>query len=307
MTHQKHYTHNWEETSSQTYFDLRVRQDICWDFSNVDKVFVGDDQMESIFWAAISIAAPPIEGFFLKVLRTYVTDNIGEDRKLVEDVQKMMAQEAAHSKAHRVLNEHLKRIGYDVDGVSKHYRQAIDKMVAGYDENDMLGVVSGGEHGLYSLATEFLNNPKFKKTFHPEVYKLFFYHMLEEAEHSAVSHDQYKVIVGPNFTHRVGTALRAGIHLIPMLNEGCSILFKSIYGRKMTFRERLGLFKIMFVTPGLATRLTIRLLPYLMPWYDLSQKQETMEEIQGFHESLYLMDEVTRQNAELKLSLAQNS
>lgn len=294
MKEEKNYTPNWDETLSQTYFDLRVRNDLLWDFSEVPVEFVDGDPIESIFWAAFSCASRPLEGFFIRVLRPYLTNNVHGDEKLIRDIDGMIEQEAQHSRSHHVFNQHLETLGYPMSEVEQFYKKKIEGMLAGYDEKDMLGLISGGEHGLYSLAREFLYNKHIRKTMHPEAYKLFYYHFLEEAEHSAVSHDMYKAVVGNNYLHRVKTALRAAMHLIPMFMQGCRMLYQSIYKQEMTQEHKLQLYKIFFVNPGMVSRLTVRLTPYIMPWHDLSQNMEGMAEIQRMHEDLYRMDERTR-------------
>ena len=57
------------------------------------------------------------------------------------------------------------------------------------DEKCMLAQeVNHVEHGLYSFARAFIRLPAIRNAMNPQVKYLFLYHLLEEAEHGAVSH-----------------------------------------------------------------------------------------------------------------------
>ena len=54
------------KTMSQTPFDLCVRRDLNWDFSEVEAKFVDNPTMSvSFLWAGFSAGATPIESFFI--------------------------------------------------------------------------------------------------------------------------------------------------------------------------------------------------------------------------------------------------
>jgi hypothetical protein len=55
-----------KKTLSQTPFDLTVRRDLQWDFSDVEARFVDHPSMlVSFLWAGLSAGATPIERFFI--------------------------------------------------------------------------------------------------------------------------------------------------------------------------------------------------------------------------------------------------
>ncbi|WP_414729999.1 hypothetical protein, partial [Zhongshania aliphaticivorans] len=60
---------NPEQTISQTPFDIPVRRDLEWDFSQVERQFVEGDIFLSYLYAAFSCGATPIESFFIKSLK----------------------------------------------------------------------------------------------------------------------------------------------------------------------------------------------------------------------------------------------
>lgn len=273
------------ETISQTPFDLKVRDDIEWDFTQVEAKFVDNPSMlVSFLWAGFSAGATPIESFFIKTLLPTL-ETIEGDPKLVQDVRDMIAQEAQHSSNHRKLNNHLATLGYDIEGMQAFFKGRVDKAVDGLSAKDMLGVVSMGEHALYSFAHVYLKSDILRKDFHPQVDRLFLYHFLEEAEHGAVSHDQYRYFFGDDYWHRLKTAWKA-MPLAFMLADGVKVTAKG-FKHKITLGDRLQLSWYLWVYPGPMRGLVFRLLAYLMPWYKLTFSHEDMGEMKRWNDELY--------------------
>jgi predicted metal-dependent hydrolase len=272
------------KTLSQTPFDINVRDDLRWDYSKVGKVFVEGDPLISCLWAAFSICAPPIERFFVKALKPTV-DTITGDAKLSADVKCMLAQEVNHAAAHMKFNKHLEGIGYDVKGATVEIERMLKKTTAGLSPIDMLGVVAAGEHGLYSFARAFIRLPAIRNAMNPQVKHLFLYHLLEEAEHGAVSHDQYRYFVGNNYFHRLKTAFRAR-HTFSMLTHGVKTLSGQL-DTKITWRNRLALLSYLWIYPGLFRSMVGNLLSYAAPWYRLTFNHEDQKDIQKWNDELY--------------------
>ena len=274
-----------KQTLSQTPFDLNVRRDLQWDFSDVEARFVEHPCMlVSFLWAGFSAGATPIESFFIKTLLPTL-ETIDGDPKLERDVRDMIAQEAQHSANHRILNDHLKTKGYDIDAMQAYFKAQVAKATAGLSPKDMLGVVSVGEHALYSFAHVYLKSDKLRKDFHPEVDRLFLYHFLEEAEHGAVSHDQYRYFFGDNYWHRLYTTWKA-LPIINMLSGGLKVTAKGI-GHKITLRDRASFFWYLWVFPGPMRGLSVKLLEYIMPWYKLTFTHEDVGQMERWHQELY--------------------
>ena len=271
-------------TMSQTPFDINVRRDVKWDYSTVSETFVKGDPLISYLWAALSIATPPVERFFVRALKPTVS-TIKNDDKLIADVNNMIAQEVLHSAAHIQFNNHLESIGYDVKGVTEFTHGVIAKTTAGLSPVDMLGVVAAGEHGLYSFAQAFIRDSGLRKAMHPQVDRLFLYHMLEEAEHGAVSHDQYRYFVGNNYFHRIKTAYRTR-YLFGMITGSVDMIAKK-FEYKITLRSRLALFRYLWIYPGILRKLALNLLQYLAPWYKLTFTHEDEQFMQKWNDELY--------------------
>lgn len=272
-------------TISQTPFDIHVRNDIDWDFSQVEAKFADNPSMlVSFLWAGFSAGATPIESFFIQTLLPTL-ETIEGDPKLEQDVKDMIAQEAQHSSNHRKLNTHLATLGYDIEGMQAFFKGRVDKAVEGLSSKDMLGVVSMGEHALYSFAHVYLMSDVLRKDFHPQVDRLFLYHFLEEAEHGAVSHDQYRYFFGDDYWHRLRMAWKT-IPIFTMLSDGVKVTAKG-FKHKISLRDRLQLFWYLWDYPGPMRGLAFKLLEYLMPWYKLSFSHENIDDMKRWNDELY--------------------
>lgn len=271
-------------TLSQTPFDIHVRNDIRWDYSSVGKVFIKGDPLVSCLYAAFSIMAPPIERFFVKALKPTV-DTIVGDEKLIADVQNMLAQEVHHAAAHMKFNKHLESIGFDVKTATLHIEKLLNKATDGMSPIDLLGVVAAGEHGLYSFAQAFIRNPAIRQSMNPQVERLFLYHMLEEAEHGAVSHDQYRYFAGNNYLHRLKMAFRTR-HIFAMMSDTVRILSGQL-GTRITWRNRLAFWSYLWIYPGLFRHMLGNLAGYVAPWYKLTFSHEDQASIKKWNDELY--------------------
>ena len=272
------------ESPSQTPFHLPLRDDLAWDFSDVPARFVDDDVLVNYLWMGMSLAAPGIERFFIKALRP-LAGQIDDD-KLREDMERMIVQEGMHSAVHAEFNKHLASMGVD----ARHAYQKIDELLDWIAENhtvmDMTGMVSAGEHMLYSFAVVFLGHEEIRRSLHPGARRLFEYHLLEEAEHGAVSHDVYRYFCGHHYGHRVKTALAAARAVTRLINGTITMLAEDA-GEKITWRNRLALLRYGFVRPGLFRLMIARFLQYLSPRYRLTFAHEDLETMKAFERHLY--------------------
>lgn len=272
-------------TLSQTPFDIPVRRDLKWDFSDVPRDFVDGDIYLSYLYAAFSCGATPIESFFIKSLKPTL-DSVSGDDKLQADVQAMIHQEALHSSTHRKFNERLRELGYDVDGVTRYFEQKIDMMVGDFTPIDQLGFVSAAEHGLYSFAMILLQNKEMQNQLHPQARRLFMWHFMEEAEHGAVSHDQYKYFMGNAYAHKAKTALRAVRHIFNLV-DGALDIFAEGFGHKRSLTNRRALFHYQWLNPGIYRLMTLRMAEYLKPSYQLEFNHENTSLIKEVEEQVY--------------------
>lgn len=273
-----------KEKASQTPFHLPIRKELVWEFSGVPRRLIQDDVLVNYLWMGMSLGAPGIERFFIKALRP-LNDQI-DDPKLREDMERMIVQEGMHSAAHAQFNKHLESLGIDVRRVYARVDEILDWVAETHTVMDMIGMVSAGEHMLYSFAAVFLNNEKIRASLSPEARRLFEYHLLEEAEHGAVSHDIYRYFCGDNYWHRLKTALNAARAVTRLISGTITILSEDAK-EEITWRNWLAFMRYGFLEPGLFRLMIARFLQYLSPGYRLTFTHEDLETLKGFEADLY--------------------
>ncbi|MEX1665297.1 metal-dependent hydrolase [Zhongshania arctica] len=270
---------------SQTPFDIPIRRDLRWDFSEVPADFVkGGNPLISYLWAAMSAGATPIESFFIKALLPTL-ETIKDDDKLLKDVRDMVAQEALHSSVHNKLNKRLESQGYNIKAVQENFGKVLGKMTDGLDSVGMLGVVAAGEHSLYSFAKIWFQCPEMRHDMHEQAARVFHWHFLEEAEHGAVSHDQYRYFAHNNYWHRLKTTFRAR-YVFSMLTDAMDIMAEG-FGYKPTLKDRFGLFYYKWFKPGLFRLMAFRMMEYLSPRYALTFEHDDIELMRQWSKEVY--------------------
>ena len=253
-------------TISQTPFELPIRRGLRWDFEDIELKFVSDDILVNYLWAAFSIGAPGIERFFIAALRP-LADQVA-DAKLRQDMENMLTQEAMHAATHAKFNRALAKKGLPIQHADAHIEAMLAWISANCTQMEMVGMVAAGEHLLYSFATMFLADDSVGAAMSPGARRLFDYHMLEEAEHGAVSHDIFRYFCGDNYLHRVRTALIALNCVRKLLLTTVSILIAD-GDERITWRNWLRFWSYSLVRPGLFRHMAVRLAQYLNPFYRL--------------------------------------
>ena len=273
-----------KQTMSQTPFDLPIRRDLRWDFSGVNARFVADDVLVNHLWTAFSLGAPGIERFFISALRP-LADGIG-DEKLRQDMHGMLAQEAMHAAAHAKFNRELLAKGVSLQRATAHIDEIVTWISSNFEAMDMVGIVAAGEHMLYSFAILYLSDENIGASMSPEAQRLFEYHMLEEAEHGAVSHDIFRYFCKGSYFHRVRTAFIAARAINRLLLGTVRILIED-GPDKITWRNWLRFWRYGLLRPGLFRIMAVRLLQYLSPFYRLSFKAGDQAVRKKYEDRLY--------------------
>jgi predicted metal-dependent hydrolase len=254
---------------SQTQFALPIRRDLRWDFSGVNARFVADDILVNHLWTAFSLGAPGIERFFISALRP-LAHRIN-DLKLKQDMDGMLAQEAMHAATHAKFNRELMSKGVSIQRATSHIDEIVAWISTSFTAMDMVGMVAAGEHMLYSFAVLYLADESIGASMSPEAQRLFEYHMLEEAEHGAVSHDIFRYFCNDSYLHRVRTAIIA-VRAINRLLLGTVRILIEDGSDNITWRNWLRFWAYGLVRPGLFRIMAVRLLQYLSPFYRMSFK-----------------------------------
>ncbi len=181
------------------------RRDIHFKLDDVDlKTWNPHGQHVSQFMNALSVVFPEGEKFFIESARHF-KDQL-KSPQLLEDLQGFIGQEAMHGREHRVYNERLAAMGYDVAGLERDSMKLL-RGVAGKNPLNKLAVTCALEHFTAVLADVLLNHPELiPENSHPEMRAMWMWHAVEENEHKAVCYDVYQAVTqGPSaYVRRTG-------------------------------------------------------------------------------------------------------
>ncbi len=178
------------------------RRDIHFKLDGVDlKTWHPMGPHVSQFLNALSIVFPEGEKFFIESARHF-KDQI-KNLQLLEDLQGFIGQEAMHGREHRVYNERLAAMGYDVTGLERDSMKLL-RVAATRNPLNKLAVTCALEHFTAVLADVLLRHPELiPENAHPEMRALWMWHAVEENEHKAVCFDVYQSV-----TEGLGAYLR---------------------------------------------------------------------------------------------------
>lgn len=273
-------------TISQTPFDIPVRRDVRWDFSDVDSIkILDDDILVNYLWLTMSLGAPAIEKFFIMALSPLSKD-IKDDQKMREDMENMIAQEALHSATHAKFNRALEAAGVDIRGAYAEVDKVVEWVAENYTKEEMVGMVAAGEHMLYSFAVIYMKDPSIRAAMTPAARRLFDYHLMEEAEHGAVSHDMFRYFCGDSYWMRLKTAFYA----VKLVRRLLSTQIKALMDANeepITWRNKMRFMSYCFGKPGLLRLMGMRLLEYISPFYHLEFGEQDLDLVQQFEREVY--------------------
>lgn len=185
-----------------TPFNLEVRKDTRFDFSELDEVIHTEGNLyTSHFFNALSLMTPITEGILIRAIRE--AQPMLKDTVLEQDARAFIGQEAIHTREHRQLNRRLAELGLDAEEAIQEIEQEVKALEASMTLQERLAIVVTGEHVIYSLARALLTCNYHAVSQHDEVKKLFVWHALEEMEHQSVCDDVYRHLYGAGIKHRI--------------------------------------------------------------------------------------------------------
>ncbi|MGB5701959.1 MAG: metal-dependent hydrolase [Polyangiales bacterium] len=271
--------------TSTTPFPLSARPEVTFDFSSSPAVHHRGNAYLSHFWNALSIMAPSTERAAMRVLRN-ARKSI-DDPRLRADIDAFLKQEGLHTREHRRFNARLAALGYEADAAVARADRALDAYLDRVDPAAGLALVIAGEHLIYALARDLLDDPRVLEGMDLEVKRLFQWHALEEVEHQSVAHDVYVHLHGDGPKHRLVRA--------KALKDAASILgttIRDILGGLMAAephrgrREQLDLARFMLLRPGYGRSVLGHTLRFLAPGFNPWEKPEDVPLIEDARELL---------------------
>lgn len=252
-----------------TPFPLSARPEVTFDFSNSPALHHRGNAYLSHFWNALSIMAPSTERAAIRVLRN--ARKLIDEPRLRGDVDAFLKQEGLHTREHRRFNTRLANLGYDATDAVDGADRALDAYLERADAPTALALIIAGEHLIYALARDILDDPEVSEGMDPEVKRLFEWHALEEVEHQSVAHDVYVHLYGDGLVHRLRRA-KAFKDAAVLLGSTLQALIEGLMAvePRRGPAEGLELARYMLLSPGYGRRVlgyTLRfLVPSFKPW-----------------------------------------
>lgn len=253
------------KSARSTPIDIPVRMGIEFDVSDVPAVHTADNPCISHLWNALSMVAPTFEASAIKVLRHALKEL--DDPALRADVDAFIKQEALHSRHHAAFNARLAALGADVASITALAQKAWKELMNGRDPRQQLAVIVAGERLIHDLSIVGLSTPQVFEGAHPEVRRLFTWHMVEEVEHQSVAFDVYRRVYGDGLRDRA-------THLAALWSAGRTLLTyttriqralistgpQPASGQLVQYRAYL------WSSPGVLSRILLRAIRHVLPW-----------------------------------------
>lgn len=210
---------------------------------------------------ALSGVFPDGERMFMDAVRHY------KDAITDEDLRRAMldfaGQEAQHGRVHEQYNEYAARRGFDVPTIQRSTQRRIAAMKETVPPIARLSATASLEHFTALMAELLLGDESFAAGVHEAHAELWRWHAAEEAEHKAVAFDVLKA-VDPRYWIRMRSyAITSVMFPLTTLLQTYYLMHKD--GTLTDARAHLGLFRFLFIEPGLAARVLPGWADYLRP------------------------------------------
>jgi len=256
---------------------------------DIPKFWFNNDPALTHLWNVLSIAATPLEGFFIRDLRKILSEGV-DDPVLAEQIKGFIAQEANHSKTHDVYNNHLKEQGYPVREIQQHVLSLLQDLVKKTTNQERFAFVVAGEHFLGEMGNVLLKNEHMTSTMHPQVAALWKWHFFEEVEHKAVAFDAY--------VYKYGTGINAYRDRMSALAIAIPTILK-VFAKPLqmmmehdnvsTASNWSSLFGYFFMKPGMMYKILPSTIGFLDPWFHPwknSSNKAALEEIETLRKKI---------------------
>ena len=237
---------------TQTPADLFIRpRDIAFlHDSPHPRRWLNGDPIATAFFNALSASFPQGERFFMDAVRPY-RDTV--DPKLREQVAVFTAQEAVHSREHRLFNNTLAAQGYDLERIDAYLKRRFD-FGRKLPRLNRLCATIALEHFTAILAHAILSDDVYLAGAPSEIKRMWQWHAIEEIEHKAVAFDTYLEV-----TRRFTPLRRWWMRCVSMIM--ITLMFFQFIGYGVreffrqdginTFRSWRALFRYLWLKPGL--------------------------------------------------------
>lgn len=265
---------------SHTPLDINQRNELTFTFENTSEYWCGGDVVLTHFFNALSMFGPVAERFLIGVVRSF--DMPVLDKKLSEDCEGFIRQEAMHSRVHTDYNKYVASFGYDLDKINQTISTTFDVLLT-RDSRTQLDVGRAAEHLIYEISMLLLKDKELTEVMEPEVMRMFHWHAMEEIEHSSVCHDLYVYIYGESYFGRMKGFLMGGDIVIKSIRAIYEILMKkSIQDGVITKSQSVSGWRSLWIPPhGIIAKSLLNSSGYadptFRPWHNFTRDLPLLE------------------------------
>jgi uncharacterized protein len=249
--------------------DTIEHRDVKFDFdlTQLKKHWFNNDPWVTHLFNGLFCAVPDGERWVMQSARKQMARL--KDRKSIETVARFIKQEGSHSREHDLVNAIMMNFGVPADKAEKFFRQVRQKVQAVSSDDMQASIAAAIEHFTAVLSEVLLESPDLFDDMDPKIRAMVYWHMVEETEHKAVSHELFVQTVGAGpkqylmrITGLVGT-FGFGFYAV-FFN-----MFYLLYADKQlgNLASASRMLKIIAYQPGFVRKILIACIPYLKPGF----------------------------------------
>ena len=273
------------ETKAYVYKPKLVEEIVVREFnfefpSDLNPLWVPDNPVRSHFFNGISLTMPYLEPYMVKTNHGLLSEI--KHPTLLEDIKRFNAQESAHFRCHRRINELLKTNGYPVFAqveqvIKRHYqrlseRKLITKLAysAGFETmtKGFSVWITAKRRNLWKGADNNMTS-------------FWLMHLTEEAEHKTVAFDVYMTMYGNKYLPRALGVLHGSFGVVGLAFLGMLAAMKE----DRTILNPINWWRFCSLIGSLLWNVGPYLLHAMLPWHDPRNMKDSdwiIEWIEGY-------------------------
>ncbi len=215
---------------------------------------------------ALSLSFPDGERFCIQSVKRFAKDT---PPRLAADIRAFVAQEGAHTREHIAFNQITERSGYAVAEIEAYINRRLD-IARARPPLAQLAATMALEHFTAAFAHRLLAEPELTAGAPPELARLWRWHSIEEIEHKGVAYDVFlhaarELSPGKRWAIRRWAMMLTTLLFTRTVRETSLMLLAQdgITG----WKARLGLFRWLWLRPGLYRRMLGDYLAFYRPGF----------------------------------------
>lgn len=241
--------------------DVRLEFDV----SQLNKHWFNNDPWVTHLFNGLFCAVPDGERWVMQSARKQM-DKLS-DALSIETVKRFIKQEASHSREHDLVNALMIKFGVPADQAELFFKQVRERVQAVSSDNMQASIAAAIEHFTAVLSEVLLESPDLFDNMDPKIRSMIYWHMVEETEHKAISHELFVQTVGtgprPYVMRVAGLVGTFGFGFYAVFFNMFYLLYKDKQLGNLASATRM--LKIIAYQPGFVRKILQACIPYLRP------------------------------------------